>query len=255
MDSFRFDLTGLPSRKGADLFFAHVCDTHVTDAQSARIVAAGVHELDALEPDFIMFGGDLVNAGDEAGFGAFEEALAGAHTPLHFVPGNHDGAWASDLFSRPLGPLNHAFDHGPLHIICLDSTGPTNVTYGGWFRAATVDWLEEHLETIPYDQPLVLFTHHGIRSQEPWAPLSNLLWDVINWRPVHRVLERHSLLLACAGHAHTNAREKWGDVTMLWSGVLSTVRANHVDLPPGFRLVWMRGNEVETRWVPLTGSA
>lgn len=247
---FAFDLPSAPRRPDADLCFAHVCDTHVEDEESARIVADAVPAINALAPDFILFGGDLTNAGDAPAFTVLREATAGLDAPVHFLPGNHDMIQGKGAFARTLGPLNFRFDAGPYTVLGLDSTGRTSLTWEGLFTGATIRWLDQRLRALPPDRPLILFTHHGIRSEQPHAPKRNLLWDVLNWKPIHELLAPFDLFLACAGHAHENARQQWGRTTMLWTDLLSTVRATHVDTPPGFRMVWLRGREVDSVWVP-----
>jgi len=248
--SSRFNLDAVPNLSAADMCFAHVCDTHVTDPASARILSDAVPVLNELRPDFVVFGGDLANHGDPGSYSAMQDALRGLEPPAHFIIGNHDFLGGKDTFERHLGPLNFAFDAGGYHVIGLDSTGRTSLTWEGLFTARAIAWLEDHLRAVPADQPLVLFTHHGIWSEGAHAPKSNLLWDVLNWKPIHAALEPFNLILACAGHAHDNARQRWGNATMLWSGVLSTVRQNHAELPVGFRLVWLRGSDVGSVWVP-----
>ncbi len=231
------------------LCFAHVCDTHVTDAASAEIVAAAVPAINHLGSQFVAFGGDLANHGAPESFEHLKSALTGLVAPCHFIIGNHDMLGGKDAFQRHLGPLNSAFDAGGYHVICLDSTGRTSLTWEGLFSGEAIAWLGDHLPTVPVEQPLILFTHHGIHSHAPHAPKQNLLWDVLNWRPVHRLLAPHNLVLTCAGHTHGNAREEWQGTQMLWTAVLSSVRQNDLGLPPGFRMVWLGESEIRTAWV------
>ena len=247
-----FDLSALRVPATADLCFVHVCDSHCTDGASTRIVADAVAAINEVSPEFVVFGGDLADEGRPESYAALKRALSGLQSPAHFVPGNHDLADEKRSFTSCLGPLNQAFDVGPYHCICLDSTGPTQLTWGGMFTGAAIAWLEDHLRTVPADKPVILFTHHGIRSEQPHAPLENLLWDVLNYKPIHAALAPQNLILTCAGHAHENVVQQWGGTTMIWSGVLSSVRANHVALPPGFRVVWLEGGKVSTTWIAAT---
>jgi len=124
-----------------ELSFVHLCDTHITDPASAEILAAGVPAINALAPDFVVFGGDLANHGDPASYAAFKGALSGLAAPARFVIGNHDMLGGKPAFEDWLGPLNYAFDAGGYHVLCLDSTGRTSLTYGGLWSGATVSWL------------------------------------------------------------------------------------------------------------------
>jgi len=89
----------------SDFSFVIVTDTHVDVREdrsdglwwnkmlvtpSPEIFAAGVQEINAREPDFVVHCGDLTNRSDQA---SQEEAarLSGKlDMPFHFVPGNHD---------------------------------------------------------------------------------------------------------------------------------------------------------------------
>jgi hypothetical protein len=250
--AYTFDLSDLAIPGSADLCFVHACDSHVTDAASTQIISDAVQAINSIAPAFVVFGGDLANEGWAESYQALRSATAGLGSPACFVPGNHDLADAKRPFMEHLGPLNQAFDAGPCHCICLDSTGPTQLTWGGLFTGAAIAWLEDHLRAVAIGTPIILFTHHGIRSEQPHAPLENLLWDVLNYKPIHAALAPHNLILTCAGHAHENVVQQWGRTTMTWSGVLSQVRENHVPLPPGFRVVWLQGESVGTHWVPAT---
>ncbi|MBP8954950.1 MAG: metallophosphoesterase [Armatimonadetes bacterium] len=245
-----FDLSSVVALRDADLCFAHVCDTHVTDEGSARILAEATEAINALGPDFVVFGGDLANHGDAGSYRHLRAAIGALQSPAYHVVGNHDFLGSKTLFAASLGPLNAAFDYAGYHVIILDSTGPSTLTWEGLFTGEAVVWLEEHLAGVPVSRPLLLFTHHGIWSPDEHDPRRNLLWDVLNWKPVHRALEGRNLVLACAGHAHENHEARRGDTTFLWTAALSTNRANHGDEPPGFRIVWLRGRQVQTCWVP-----
>jgi len=247
----QFDLSAVACRPQSDLCFVHVCDTHITDEESARIVADAAEAINQVRPDFVVFGGDLANHGAVECYEALKGATRRIDAPVHYIIGNHDFLGGKDTFAGMLGPLNYAFDTGAYHIICLDSTGRTSLTWEGLFSGRTVAWLERHLTTVDEGQPIILLCHHGLWSREPHSPKANLLWDVLNYKPIHAALRPHDVVLGCFGHAHQNAMQHWDGATLLWSGVLSTVRANHDGLPVGFRVVWVRDRSVQTAWVPV----
>lgn len=247
------DHSYVSSRPEAGLRFAHISDTHVECAHDALIITAACRAAERLSVDLIVFGGDTANHGSDQAYQAVLQALAGTDTPVLHVIGNHDLLGGKDLFGRLLGPPCWRLDLGGYTLLGLDSTGRSELTWGGVFGGPAIGWLERELMATPPDRPIVLFTHHGVWSTEPHEPRRNLLWDVLNWRPVHDLFAGRRLVLACAGHAHENARQQWGETTLLWTAALSTVRENHLGLPAGFNVVTVSEEGVEVGWVPVAG--
>jgi hypothetical protein len=230
------------------LRFVHVCDLHLTDGNSAAPLRAAISQINAEKPDFVVLGGDLADTGQVESYKVLREVTAGLKAPCYPLIGNHDLVGGKARFEAEAGPLNQAFDCRGYRVLCLDSTGPTSETFGGEFQEPAVKWLAAQVAALTPGKPVILFTHHGVWSQEPWQPLGNLLWDVLNWEPVHQLLAQANLVLACAGHAHMNADEQWGATRMLWTASLSANRDNHGGVPAGFRVVDVRDGKVTSRW-------
>jgi Icc protein len=235
-----------------ELCFAQISDPHICDQASAELVRRVVPELNRLRPDFVAFTGDLVDDGTPEACAAFEGAIAELEAPGLFVIGNHDMHGGKAVFEERLGPLNAGLDFGPYHVIVLDSTDETEITWGGGFTEASVEWLRGHLARVPSEQALILFTHHGIYSDQPHEPKVNLFWDVLNWEPVHEALAGRRLVLACAGHAHENARFERDGTVYLVTSCLSSTRAPHGSDPPGYRVVELRDGQVQTQYNPVS---
>jgi Icc protein len=249
-----------------DLCFVQVTDCHLTDEASAEIVRRVVPEVNRIGPDFVAFVGDLVTEGTPEEYALFRAAVADLQAPAIYVIGNHDalglagdgdGAGAEArkaAFAQHLGPLNAGLDFGPYHVIVLDSTQDTSITWGGGFTQPTIRWLREHLRLLPPDRPLVLLTHHGIYDEQPFAPKENLLCDALNYEAVHEALAGRRLVLACAGHAHQSARFEHNGTVYAFTTCLSTTRRTHDDQPPGYCVIRLGGGRVETEYhtVPLS---
>lgn len=255
-DDLLVRITRVPEESQAmteTLRFAHICDLHLTDEASGELLRKAIPLVNAEKPDFVVLGGDLADGGEVGSFEVLRAALGGLQMPWYAIPGNHDMAGGRARFEAEVGPVNFAFEAKGYRVLGLDSNGATEKTFGGKFEQPALEWLRGQLAALMPQQPVILFTHHGIRSEAPWKGLSNLLWDVENYEPVHEMLQGVNLVAALAGHAHTNADQQWNGVRMLWTASLSSNRSNYGNEPAGFRVVELQGGKLITRWVAVGG--
>ena len=124
--------------------FVHVTDLHFGDprryllpprpensnAPLPNIIKQILEELSFLDPEFILFSGDLV-------FGSAYyleypwswEVLSSYSLPTFMVPGNHDGYASGDGLLRDgleywqqiIGPPYYSFDYGENHYVCINT--------------------------------------------------------------------------------------------------------------------------------------
>jgi predicted phosphodiesterase len=150
-------------RSRASVSFSAVTDTHEDSARVADLLKA----VDWPASEFLVHLGDAFHGVENEDqlfnrwFGPANKALA-ASKLLLFVRGNHEmrGAFARSFFDyipTPEGRYYYARDHGPLHLIVLDTgedkPDETNV-YAELnkfksYRDEELAWLKHHLETDP----------------------------------------------------------------------------------------------------------
>ncbi len=175
--------------------FAAVADTHENEARVRDLLELA----NRYGTDFLVHLGDAFR-GLESETQLFSRWLgpavrqAGGEKPLFFIRGNHEmrGTFARELYEyipNPEGRFYYARDHGPLHLIVLDTgedkPDATNV-YAHLnrvvpYREEEFEWLENHLRTdprvseAPFRVVLMHQPHWGWtddRSSE-WTDLAN----------------------------------------------------------------------------------
>ncbi|MGE5616478.1 MAG: metallophosphoesterase family protein [Bacillota bacterium] len=135
---------------------------------------AAVNALD-VQPDFIMFTGDLTHTTDDAAerrkrMAEFKRVVADLKVrDVHFMPGEHDASLDNGAaFQEGFGPTHYTFDHKGVHFIVLDNVSDPRAMVGDEQRA----WLAADLAKHPKDARIVVFTHRPLFDLAPqwdWA--------------------------------------------------------------------------------------
>lgn len=182
-------------RRRPSVSFCAIADTHEDAARVNNLLKA----VDWKKADFLVHLGDAFHGLESEDqllgrwLGPADKAAAGGKL-LMFIRGNHEmrGSFARrliDYFPTPEGRFFYTRDHGPLHLIILDTgedkADETNV-YAGLnkseeYRAGELAWLEEHLLTdmraaeAPFRVILLHQPNWGwVRDRGPeWTALAN----------------------------------------------------------------------------------
>ncbi len=197
----------------ADSFYVvHVTDTHLpttmywgepgasTDSSSLEDYRAVIHDINLIDPLFVVHTGDVVNEGEledfqgRRYFSRAKRAMGELTVPQYTVSGNHDvGGWDATppadgtarrtwwrffgwpyLDSPPPGDAlhtqNYAFDCGNVHFAGMEAY----INYDGWrydiygshsFTANQMVWLQQDLEQAHAVPWKVLFYHYDFQAQ------------------------------------------------------------------------------------------
>ena len=178
--------------------FVHVTDLHFGDprryllpprpensnAPLPNIIKQILEELSFLDPEFILFSGDLV-------FGSAYyleypwswEVLSSYSLPTFMVPGNHDGYASGDGLLRDgleywqqiIGPPYYSFDYGENHYVCLntydgsaserESISFIPQKWGGTLGDQQLEWLEDDLNKASQEgKNSIICGHHDPRG-------------------------------------------------------------------------------------------
>jgi predicted MPP superfamily phosphohydrolase len=182
-----------------DYRFIHVTDLHFGDPRSLlvsspqenknapplTIVRQILTELSFLDPEFILFSGDLVFGGPYyLEYPWAWEKLSSFSLPMFMVPGNHDG-YASvgrpardglRYWEQVIGPPYYSFDYGDkLHFTCLNTydgnlsqrNGISFIVqkWGGTLSPEQMEWLEGDVEEASLEERnTVIVGHHDPRG-------------------------------------------------------------------------------------------
>ena len=185
---FASGLAGAGARKprksdvASDFFFLQLSDTHwgyagVSNPEADVTLGKAVATINgvAVEPDFVVFTGDLTHTTDDGAvrrqrMTEFRDIVARLKIKTQWLlPGEHDAAPdAGAAFKEHFGPTHYAFDHKGVHFVALDNVSDR----AGALGPAQIDWLAADLKRVGRDARIVVFTHRPLFDLYPqweWA--------------------------------------------------------------------------------------
>lgn len=228
---------------------------HEWDAgQYTRAVAA----VNALRPDVVLFGGDMIddpNREDQLDDFLRLSATIDADIPVHWAPGNHDAApdtvvpTADSLaaYREVFGADYYVAEVGPVRLVVLNTVviDHPELVPDEW--QAQRDFLDEVL--IPGDRETIVVGHHPLFVAHPDEP--DTYWNLPGERrgPLLGQMHRAGVRLVLAGHWHRNRIARDGDLEMVVSGPVGYPLG---DDPSGFRIIeFATGRPPQHRYLPL----
>ena len=168
---------------GDDFYFVQLSDTHwgfngpVVNPDARGTLPKAIAEVNALEvqPDFIVFTGDLTHTTDDPAerrkrMREFKE-IAGTlkNRNVRFLAGEHDAALdRGEAFRENFGETHYTFDHKGVHFIALDNVSDPGARLGD----EQIAWLAADLAKQPKDARIVVLTHRPLFDLAPawdWA--------------------------------------------------------------------------------------
>ena len=166
-----------------DFYFVQLSDTHWgfdgkainPDAHGTlQKAVAAVNSLN-VQPDFVMFTGDLTHTTDDPKerrkrLGEFRNIVAELKVKtVRFMPGEHDASLdRGEAFQEFFGKTHYTFAHTGVHFIVVDNVSDPTGSIG----EEQLQWLQDHLATLEKNAQLVVFTHRPLFDLAPqwdWA--------------------------------------------------------------------------------------
>ena len=166
-----------------DFYFVQLSDTHWgfngpavnPDARGTLPKAVAAVNALSVEPDFIVFTGDLTHTTDDPAerrkrLAEFKEIASGLkNKTVHFMPGEHDAALDNGAaWKEFFGETHYTFDHKGVHFIAVDNVSDPAARIG----EEQLAWLKAYLARQPKDARIVVFTHRPLFDLAPewdWA--------------------------------------------------------------------------------------
>lgn len=214
----------------------------------------------ALRPEFVVMGGDMIDEADSSG--QYEALMAitrdlDDEIPIHWVPGNHDIAFDAivptpasiEAYRSAFGDDYYAFDHGGVRFIVLNTTIFDRPEQAGDALAEQVEFLERETDRlIEDDMPGIVFGHHPLFLRDPDE--DDNYWNLPVPRRARLMSEfrRGRIRYAFAGHWHRNSVARVDGFEMVTSGPVGYPLG---DDPPGLRLVRVGPTGVTHRYLAL----
>ena len=166
-----------------DFFFVQLSDVHwgfngpVVNPDAKGTLPKAVAAVNALEmqPDFIVFTGDLTHTTDDPverrrRLAEFKTIAGGLRNPnVRFIPGEHDASLdRGQAWSEYFGQTHYSFDHKGVHFVAVDNVSDPAARIG----EAQLAWLKADLDKQDKDAAIVVFTHRPLFDLYPqwdWA--------------------------------------------------------------------------------------
>jgi hypothetical protein len=161
-----------------DFFFIQLSDSHWgftgpkanPDATGTlKKAVAAVNSL-KLQPDFIMFTGDLTHTTDDdkdrrKRLAGFRDIISDLKVKsVRFMPGEHDAALdEGEAFKEFFGETHYTFDYKGVHFIVLDNVSDPGSNIG----ESQLQWLSDDLKKLGKDSRIVVFTHRPLFDLYP----------------------------------------------------------------------------------------
>jgi len=209
---------GRSTTSGDDEFcFVQLSDSHwgysgPDNPDAANTLKKAVTTTNSLEiqPDFIMFTGDLTHTTDDPQerrrrLAEFRDIVSALRVKdVHFMPGEHDaGLDRGAAFKEFFGPSSYTFEHKGVHFIVVDNVSEPGSTIG----AAQLEWLRADLARQDKDAPIVVFTHRPLFDLVPkWD------WATRDGDQAIALLMPYSNVTVFYGHIHQENHHMTGHI-------------------------------------------
>jgi 3',5'-cyclic AMP phosphodiesterase CpdA len=196
-----------------DFFFLQLSDTHwgfagPPNPQADMTLKKAVATINsvAVQPDFIVFTGDLTHTTDDVAvrkkrMSEFKQIVGDLKVkPLRLMAGEHDASLdAGAAYQELFGALHYSFDHKGVHFVVVDNVSDPTAAVGD----AQIDWLSSDLKKVGTNAPIVVFTHRPLFDLYPqWD------WSTKDGAKVVDVLMPYKNVTVFYGHIHQENHHK-----------------------------------------------
>ncbi|HYZ86687.1 MAG TPA: metallophosphoesterase [Bryobacteraceae bacterium] len=281
MDRRQFLLTAaatpaLAAAAPGDFTFVHLTDTHIQPEQrAAEGCRACFRQVNAVKPEFILIGGDLVfDAADvppqraKVVYDLYRESVKLIEAPTHAVIGNHDvfcvttksggtpdtPGYGKRMFEDHVGKRYYSFTHKGWQFLALDSIHLTsNDRFIGRIDDDQLTWLKNTLAAVDRTTPLVVLTHIPLVTgflHFASSPATPDMLVVTNAREVLNLLWPYNLKAVLQGHTHVRETVLYNGCQFITSGAVcgNWWRGPRLGHPEGFGVLTARNGELAWRY-------
>ena len=200
-----------------EFFFVQLSDTHwgyngPANPQADTTLKTAVASVNALEiqPDFIMFTGDLTHTTDDSAerrrrMIEFRGIVGELKVKdVRFMPGEHDASLDTGAaFKELFGETHYSFDHKGVHFVVLDNVSDPGANIG----EAQLHWLKDDLARLKKSTPIVVFTHRPLFDLAPaWD------WATRDGAKAIEILMPYPNVTVFYGHIHQEHHHQTGHI-------------------------------------------
>jgi hypothetical protein len=213
----RNPLAAGPDADADEFYFVQLSDTHWgfqgapnPDAQGTLPKAVAAVNALPVQPDFVVFTGDLTHTTDDPKerrrrLAQFKEIVGGLKAKsVRFMPGEHDGSLdRSEAYQELFGATHYSFDHRGVHFIAVDNVSDP----AGKIGEEQLGWLKRDLDAQPKDARIVVLTHRPLFPLYPqWD------WATGDGEQALALLQPHANVTVFYGHIHQEHHFRTGHI-------------------------------------------
>jgi serine/threonine-protein phosphatase CPPED1 len=253
--------SGQNKNKFRAFFFIQITDPQfgMTEADKGfatetALYTRAVESINKLHPEFVVITGDLVNDRKNASqVTEFKRITAMIDQKIHvwYSPGNHDVGQVPtretiDSFIYDYGHDRFSFFYRNNLFIGLNTSVIKNKMAG--LEEDQFEWLEKTLSQNRWVSHKVILSHYPFFISDPDEAevYSNISPEIRN--KYLRLFKEYGVDAAFAGHLHKNTSAKYGTMEMT---ATSAAGKPHSEAPPGFRVVIVRPDRLESIYYGL----
>ncbi len=223
-------------------------------ATETELYTRAVQSINNLHPVFVVITGDLVNNRKNVSqLAEFRRITAMIDPEIHvwYSPGNHDVGQVPtretiDSFIFDYGHDRFSFFYRNNLFIGLNSSVIKNKMAG--LEEDQFEWLKKNLSENNWVSHKVVFCHYPFFISDPAEPevYSNISPET---REKYLALfKEYGVDAIFAGHLHKNTSANYGTMEMT---ATSSAGKPHSEAPPGFRVVTVRPERIESTYYGL----
>jgi len=200
-----------------DFYFVQLSDTHwgyqgpanPEAANTLKKAVATINEL-PIQPDFIVFTGDLTHTTDDPKerrkrLTEFRDIVSELKVKnVRFIPGEHDASLDNGAaYKEIFGKTYYSYDHKGVHFVMLDNVSDPGASIG----EAQLVWLSADLAQQKKEAKIVVFTHR---------PLFDLVakwdWATRDGAKAIDILMPYTNVTVFYGHIHQENHHQTGHI-------------------------------------------
>ncbi|OEZ64204.1 metallophosphoesterase [Duganella sp. HH105] len=200
-----------------DFYFVQLSDTHwgykgSANPEAQDTLRQAVDSVNALavQPDFIVFTGDLTHTTDDPAerrrrMAEFKQITAALKVKdVRYLAGEHDASLDNGAaFQEFFGPAHYSFDHKGVHFIAIDNVSDPGARIG----EAQLAWLKADLARQAQDARIVVLTHRPLFDLAPkWD------WATRDGEQAMALLMPYSNVTVFYGHIHQENHHMSGHI-------------------------------------------
>ncbi len=234
--------------------FVQMCDTQLGfggyehDVESFK---TAVKQINALDPDFVVICGDLVDNPNDSTYTDFKKIVDGFHMPCYPAPGNHDvGNIANDstlsYYRETVGKDYHQFLHHGYSFVVVNTQlwkediGNESEKFNNWFKKTIED---QHIN----EKPVFVIGHYPlfVKTADEKEGYFNLPLE--KRKELLKLFGQNNVVAYLSGHTHTTEINQYKNIQLVSGEVTSK---NFDGNPLGLRL-WTVSDTIKHQFVPL----